>query len=86
MSVATLIPVDEYLETSYSPDREYRDGMLVERNVGDRAHAELQIALGSYVFTRRKQWGIHVYTELRVKVREKWYPIPDVLHLLHAVF
>lgn len=78
MSVATLIPVEEYLETSYSPDREYRDGVLVERNVGDRAHAGLQIALGAYIYNRRSQWKIHVYTELRVKVRAKWYPIPDV--------
>jgi Uma2 family endonuclease len=78
MDVAALIPVEEYLETSYSPDREYRDGLLVERNVGDRAHAALQIALAAYVYNRRKQWKIHPYTELRVKVREKWYPIPDL--------
>jgi Uma2 family endonuclease len=78
MSVATLIPVEEYLETSYSPDREYRDGVLVERNVGDRAHAALQTLLTIYIGNRRRQWNIHLYTELRVKVREKWYPIPDV--------
>ena len=78
MSVETLLPVEEYLNTSYSPDREYRDGVLVERNVGDKAHAFLQIALGAYVHRRRKQWDVHVYTELRVKVRGEWYPIPDV--------
>jgi Uma2 family endonuclease len=78
MDVATLIPVEEYLETSYSPDREFRDGVLLERNVGDKAHAWLQIRLGAYILNRRKQWNIHPYTELRVKVREKWYPIPDV--------
>jgi Uma2 family endonuclease len=78
MSVGTLLSVEEYLNTSYSPDMEYRDGVLVERNVGEKAHAFLQTALGSYLHHRRKQWQIHVYTELRVKVREKWYPIPDV--------
>ena len=26
--------IEEYLNTSYSPDREYIDGELVERNVG----------------------------------------------------
>lgn len=76
--MASLIPVEEYLETSYSPDKEYRDGILVERNVGSKAHAWLQTALGSYCHVRRKQWNIFIYTELRVKVREKWYPIPDV--------
>jgi Uma2 family endonuclease len=78
MTVATLIPVEEYLETSYSPDREYRDGVLVERNVGDRAHAALQTLLTIHIGNRRRQWNIRLYTELRVKVREKWYPIPDL--------
>jgi Uma2 family endonuclease len=78
MGVETLLPLEEYLNTSYSPDREYRDGVLVERNLGDKAHARLQALLTIYVGSRRKQWNIEVYTELRVKVREKWYPIPDV--------
>ena len=78
MSVGTLISLEEYLNTSYSPDKEYRDGVLVERNVGDKAHARLQIALGAYIHRRRKKWNVYAYTELRVKVRHKWYPIPDV--------
>lgn len=78
MGTTALIPVEEYLETSYRPDREYRDGVLVERNVGDEYHANLQTLLTIYIGSRRKEWNIHVYTELRVKVRDKWYPIPDV--------
>jgi Uma2 family endonuclease len=78
MGAGTLISLDEYLHTSYSPDKEYRDGVLVERNVGDKAHALLQLALGAYLRRRRKQWNIQIYTELRVKVRERWYPLPDV--------
>ena len=78
MSAGTLISVGEYLETSYSPDREYRDGVLVERNVGKLSHADWQLALGQYMRSRRKQWKINVYTELRIRVREGWYPIPDV--------
>jgi Uma2 family endonuclease len=35
---------------------------------------------------RRKKWSIHVYTELRVRVREKWYPIPDVCVFSLPVF
>jgi hypothetical protein len=30
-----LISVREYLSTSYSPDREYVDGRIVERSVGE---------------------------------------------------
>ncbi|HTX38761.1 MAG TPA: Uma2 family endonuclease [Bryobacteraceae bacterium] len=78
MAVETLLPVAEYLETSYSPDREYRDGVLVERNVGDKKHARLQAKLTMYLGRHEEQWNIEVYTELRVRVRDKWYPIPDV--------
>ena len=78
MAVETLLSLEEYLNTSYSPDREYRDGVLVERNVGDEAHSGLQALLSAYLVRFRKQWRIKVYTELRVKVREKWYPILDV--------
>ncbi|MGO9262819.1 MAG: Uma2 family endonuclease [Bryobacteraceae bacterium] len=78
MGVDTLLPLEEYLNTSYSPDREYRDGVLMERNLGDEPHARLQALLARYVGNREKQWNIKIYTELRVKVREKWYPIPDV--------
>src|SRR5437762_2335461 len=42
MSVGTLLSVENYLNTSYSPDMEYRDGVLVERNVGEKEHARLQ--------------------------------------------
>jgi Uma2 family endonuclease len=73
-----LVRVEKYLTTSYSPDREYRDGVLVERNVGDWAHARLQTLLSVYMASREKEWGIVVCTELRIKVRENWYPIPDI--------
>lgn len=45
------VPVEEYLRTSYDPDREYVDGRLVERHVGEYSHSRLQtlitIILGS---------------------------------------
>jgi Uma2 family endonuclease len=78
MAVEALIAVEDYLNTTYSPEKEYRDGVLVERNVGEKAHARLQLKIGAYLNRRRKQWNIEAYTELRIKVRENWYPIPDV--------
>ena len=72
------ISVEEYLNTSYSPDREYRDGLVLERNLGDKEHSRLQARLAQYLGRRRKQWNIEVYTELRVQIRPDWYPIPDV--------
>ena len=73
-----MISVEEYLRTSYSPDREYLDGTVVERNLGERDHSKLQAALVSYFFTRRKQWRIHVYPEQRVQVSRTHFRIPDV--------
>lgn len=78
MDVQTLVPIEEYLNTSYSSDREYKDGVLVERSLPTQAHSWLQTQLGSYLNRRRKQWNIRAYTGLTIKVRENWYPIPDV--------
>ena len=78
MASATLIPVEEYLHTTYRPDREYLEGVLVERNVGERDHSQLQGALTSYLFNRRKQWRIVVLPEQRVQVKPRRYRIPDI--------
>src|ERR1035437_2936671 len=72
------ISVEEYLNTSYSPDREYRDGYVLERNLGDKEHSRREARLTPYLSRRRQQWNIEVYTELRVQIRPNWYPIPDV--------
>ena len=51
MSTATIVPVNEYLSTSYRPDREYLDGEVLERNVGERNHSKLQARLIVYLST-----------------------------------
>jgi Uma2 family endonuclease len=60
MAVETQAPVslEEYLNTSYRPDREYRDGVLVERNMGDRNHARMRFLLAAYIARREKQWNV----------------------------
>lgn len=42
MATSTLIPVEEYLKTMYHPDCDYVDGMVVERNFGQRDHSDVQ--------------------------------------------
>jgi hypothetical protein len=42
MATLVSVPVEEYLRTTYHPDREYVDGQLVERNVGGYFHSMLQ--------------------------------------------
>lgn len=78
MGAQTLISLEEYLTSSYSPDREYRNGLVMERNLGTKAHSRLQTALAAYFHRRRKQWRIEVFAEMRIRVRQDWYPIPDV--------
>jgi len=78
MGIATQVSEREYLESSYEPDCEFADGVLLERNVGTRDHSRLQMLLGAYLHRRRKTWGIHVYPELRIKLRAGRYVIPDL--------
>jgi len=78
MELQTLVPIEEYLSTSYSPDCEYKDGLVLERNVGTEPHSWLQGQLVAYFNRRRKQWKIRAYAELRIKVRENRYALPDV--------
>jgi Uma2 family endonuclease len=82
MGVETLIPVDEYLSTSYDPDVEYVDGVLVERNVGDWLHSLIQSNIIFHL--RRKYPGIYVVPELRSQTRLTRYRLPDVCVVLQA--
>jgi Uma2 family endonuclease len=82
MATRTLISVEEYLETSYRPDRDYVDGEVVERNLGTRDHGWLQTAIAAYFFSRRRQWNITVLTGLRIHVKATRFRIPDVCVIL----
>ena len=78
MASRTLISVEEYLRTSYRPDRDYVDGEVLERNVGELDHSWLQTALSAYLFARRSEWKITVLVEQRVQVSATRFRIPDV--------
>jgi Uma2 family endonuclease len=72
------VSVSEYLATTYRPDREYIDGELVERNVGEKGHGLTQLLLGAFLLRRRQEWSIQAITELRVQVSPTRFRIPDV--------
>ena len=42
MVTRVQIPIEEYLHTSFEPDREYLDGEVLERNVGNDPHSKAQ--------------------------------------------
>jgi len=78
MATATLLSVEEYLATSYRPDAELIDGQLVERNLGEYDHANLQSALVTLLRSRAREWKIRALVEQRIRVSAKRYRIPDV--------
>jgi len=78
MASGTIVKLEEYLHTSYEPDREYLDGELVQRNVGIIKHAYLQSLLCAYFFQRRRAWNILPLVEVRVRIRKSRYRIPDI--------
>ena len=73
-----LVPVEEYLSTTYEPDCEYVDGILVERNVGERHHSDWQGRLMIYLGSLEEKLGIHVFPEWRVQVRANRFRVPDL--------
>jgi Uma2 family endonuclease len=81
MSTSLHIPLSEYLDASYRPDREYVDGEIRERNVGKWEHASLQLVLGAWFFAHEKEWGITSSTEQRVRVAENRVRVPDLVVL-----
>jgi Uma2 family endonuclease len=79
MATVTGVPVEVYLRTAYEPDREYVDGQLVERHVGEHDHSILQSLLAGELLQRHRQRGFRVFTEQRVRVSdEPRFRIPDV--------
>ena len=79
MATATALSLEQYLDTSYRPDREYIDGELRERNVGKREHARLQALLTMWFGQNERAWSVMAYTEQRVRVSPTRVRIPDVL-------
>ncbi|MGO9262888.1 MAG: Uma2 family endonuclease [Bryobacteraceae bacterium] len=80
MPVGTLVSVEEYLNTSYDPDVEYVDGVLVERNVGDLLHSLIQRNI--IIAFSRKYPNVYALPELRSQTRDTRYRLPGVSVLL----
>lgn len=82
MASTAGLSVNEYLHSCYDPDCDYVDGELVERNVGELDHSEVQTLLVGWFLQRRTELGIRVLVEQRVRVSPKRYRVPDVCVLL----
>ena len=76
--VGTLISVQEYLHTLYEPDCDYVDGEVLERNMAERDHSELQLEIGLFFRSHRQAWGTYAFVEQRIQVAPTRFRIPDV--------
>ena len=75
-----MISVDDYLAASYTDgDREYLDGVVVERSGGTPGHSALQKILVVYLTGFEKSFQVAVRPECRARIAETRYRVPDVL-------
>jgi Uma2 family endonuclease len=78
MATSALVSVEEYLRSDWSPDREYVDGEIQERNLGEYDHASLQNYLLFLFQTNSARWQAKARPELRVQVAPQRFRVPDV--------
>ena len=74
-----MVTVHEYLNTNYSDgDREYVDGIVVERNLGEKDHSKVQKRLTGWFLAREVSEGLISFPEQRVQVKPSRFRIPDI--------
>ena len=78
MATSTIVPLSEYLRTSYRPDCDWINGEVKERNVGERQHASVQKFFIRYFGSREEELNILVWPEQRVQVAATRFRVPDV--------
>ena len=78
MGTGTLVSVQDYLSTSYRPDRDYIDGHLIHRNVGQKDHSKLQGEIFAWFRERRRALRLAAFPEQRIRVAPRRYRVPDV--------
>lgn len=71
-----LISLEAYLNTSYDPDLEYVDGVLVERTIGEWRHSLVQSNL--IVAFGRKYPPIYALPAVRSETKTTRYRLPDI--------
>src|SRR5260221_8294200 len=73
-----LTSLEQYLHTSYEPDREYVDGVVVERTLAERPHS-LSERNVVYWFAERRYRHFQVWPNQRLNtVPGRRYRIPDI--------
>lgn len=76
---AQLVSIDEYLHSSYDDgDREYVDGVVVARNLGEKPHSRAQKRLIRFFGSFEDDGIAFAFPEQRVQVSPTRFRVPDV--------
>ena len=79
MGSKVLMDVEEYLATAFDgPDCEYLDGEVVERNMGELPHGDIQGTLVHILKNMRSRLGIRVVPEIRIQIEPRRYRVADI--------
>lgn len=79
MDTKTLMTVEEYLRSPFDgPDRDYVDGEVIERNMGELPHARLQAELFLRLSQAATIGGFQVLPEIRVQVSPTRFRLADI--------
>jgi Uma2 family endonuclease len=76
MTTGTAVSVEEYLRTSYEPNCEYIDGVLIQKPMPTTGHSRLQLRLGALIDLRFPNFWVG--SELTVQVAAKKFLVPDL--------
>ena len=71
-----LVTLEQYLTTSYSPEREYVDGALREIHGGEAPHSKVQLNL-VLAFDRMRP-ALHIWPKQRLRTGPSRVRVPDL--------
>lgn len=77
LATQPLVPLAQYLATTYRPDCDYLEGEVRERSLGERPHSLVQACLVRVFGVNGREWNVWVQPEQRVQVRPERYRVPD---------
>jgi len=73
-----ILTMEQYLRTSYSPDVDFVDGELKERNVGEKDHGRMQLMVAAWFMEREASLSLEAIPEQRMLISPDRARICDV--------
>jgi Uma2 family endonuclease len=77
-SAPVYVPLEEYLNTAYRPDRDWINGETKGHTMGEQPHASIQGFFTQLFRNNATLWQIRVFPEQRVQTPPTNYRVPDI--------